>query len=36
MEDIGKLLMGGKPRFIINKEVLDNPEFKAWLAGVRS
>lgn len=35
MEDIQKLLSGQKPRFIINKEVLDNPEFKAWLGGVR-
>ncbi len=35
MEDIGKLLSGGKPRFIINREVLELPEFKAWLAGVQ-
>lgn len=35
MEDIGKLLKGEKPRFVINKEVLENPEFKTWLAGVR-
>jgi D-3-phosphoglycerate dehydrogenase len=35
MEDIYKLLSGQKPRFVINKEVLDNPEFKAWLAGVQ-
>lgn len=36
MEDISKLLKGEKARFIINKEVLDHPEFKAWLAGVQS
>lgn len=35
MEDIAKLLSGGKPRFVINKEVLENPDFQAWLAGVR-
>lgn len=36
MEDIQKLLSGQKPRFVINKEVLENPEFKAWLAGVQA
>ncbi len=35
MEDIYKLLSGGKPRFVINKEVLEDEGFKAWLAGVR-
>ena len=35
MEDIQKFLGGNKPRFIINKEVLENPAFKAWLAGVQ-
>lgn len=35
MEDISKLLRGQKPRFVINKEVLEQPAFKAWLAGVR-
>lgn len=35
MEDIAKLLAGQKARFIINKEVLEQPEFKAWLAGVQ-
>lgn len=35
MEDIYKLLSGQKPRFVINKDVLETPEFKAWLAGVR-
>ncbi|MDR3590817.1 MAG: 2-hydroxyacid dehydrogenase [Negativicutes bacterium] len=35
MEDIYKLLSGGKPRFVINREVLERPEFKTWLAGVR-
>ena len=35
MEDIHKLLSGGKPRFVINREVLKRPELKAWLAEVR-
>ncbi|MDR1826982.1 MAG: 2-hydroxyacid dehydrogenase [Methylobacteriaceae bacterium] len=35
MEDIRKLLDGEEPRFIINRQVLDNPAFKAWLEGVR-
>lgn len=34
-EDINKFLTGQKPRFIKNPEVLENPEFKAWLAGVQ-
>ncbi len=34
MEDIKKLLVGEKPRFVINKEVLDNPAFQAWLKEV--
>jgi len=36
MEDVKTLFDGGSPRFIINKEVLDNPSFKSWLEGVRS
>lgn len=35
LEDIAKLLKGENPRFVINKDVLENPEFKTWLAGVR-
>ncbi len=35
MEDIKKLLTGQKPRFVINKEVLETAEFKTWLAGVQ-
>jgi D-3-phosphoglycerate dehydrogenase / 2-oxoglutarate reductase len=35
MEDIEKLLSGGKPRFVVNKEVLATPEFQAWLKGVQ-
>ncbi|MEN3931219.1 2-hydroxyacid dehydrogenase [Microvirga sp. W0021] len=35
MEDIAKFLKGEQARFIINREVLENPEFKAWLAGVK-
>lgn len=34
-EDINKFLTGQKPRFIKNPEVLENPEFKSWLAGVQ-
>lgn len=33
-EDIEKLLKGLEPRFIMNKEVLDQPAFQAWLKGV--
>lgn len=36
MEDVKKLLAGEKPRFVINREVLENPGFKAWLEGVRA
>lgn len=35
MKDIKKLLTGQKPRFVINKEVLETAEFKTWLAGVQ-
>ena len=35
MEDIAKLVNGQKPRFVINKEVLERPEFKSWLAGIQ-
>ncbi len=35
MDDIKKFLQGGKPRFIKNPEVLQNPEFAAWAKGVR-
>ncbi len=33
--DVAAFLKGEKARFIINKEVLENPAFKEWLAGVR-
>jgi D-3-phosphoglycerate dehydrogenase len=33
-EDIAQFVNGGKPRFIVNKEVLENPDFVAWLAGL--
>jgi D-3-phosphoglycerate dehydrogenase len=36
MEDIQKLLKGGKPRFVVNKEVLERPDFQSWLAGVKA
>jgi D-3-phosphoglycerate dehydrogenase / 2-oxoglutarate reductase len=36
MEDIQRLLEGGKPRFIVNPQTLDNPEFKQWLTSIRS
>jgi D-3-phosphoglycerate dehydrogenase len=35
MEDIQKLLNGQEPRFVVNKEVLDRQEFKAWLKGIQ-
>ncbi len=35
MEDINKFLKGEVPRFIVNKEVLEQADFKAWLASVR-
>lgn len=35
-EDIARLLDGGEPRFIVNREVLEDPRFKQWLEGVRS
>jgi D-3-phosphoglycerate dehydrogenase len=35
MEDIALLLKGQKPRFVVNKEVLERPEFKTWLAGIQ-
>lgn len=34
-EDIAKFLNGEEAKFIVNKEVLENEEFKAWLAEVR-
>jgi D-3-phosphoglycerate dehydrogenase len=36
MEDVAKLLSGQKPRFVVNKEVLQRPEFKTWLAEVQA
>lgn len=35
MQDIAAFLSGGEARFIVNPEVLDNVEFKTWLAGIR-
>ncbi len=35
MEDIGKFFAGAKPRFIINKEVLEQDGFKQWLAEIK-
>lgn len=35
LADMAKFLRGEECSFIVNKEVLENPEFKAWLAGVR-
>lgn len=34
-EDIAKFLNGEQARFVVNKEVLDNPEFADWLARTR-
>ena len=36
LEDIAKFLKGEDARYIVNKEVLDRPDFKAWLASVKS
>jgi len=33
--DVASFLENGEARFICNREVLDNPEFQAWLAEVR-
>lgn len=35
MADVAKLLQGETPQFIVNPEVLDNPDFGAWLAEVQ-
>lgn len=35
LEDVAKLLKGEQPRFLYNRDVLDNPEFAAWLASVQ-
>ncbi|XFA98725.1 2-hydroxyacid dehydrogenase [Candidatus Izemoplasma sp. B36] len=36
MEEIERFFKGEKTRFVLNPEVLENPEFKAWLEGVRN
>jgi D-3-phosphoglycerate dehydrogenase len=33
--DIGKLLSGGSPEFILNAEVLEHPKTKTWLSALR-
>lgn len=35
IRDINKLLVGEKPAFLLNPEVLDHPKAKAWLASLR-
>jgi D-3-phosphoglycerate dehydrogenase / 2-oxoglutarate reductase len=35
MEDIHKLLNDQDPQFVVNKETLDRPEFKAWLKDIQ-
>lgn len=35
MEDMARFLKGEKARFILNPEVLEQPDFKAWLEGVK-
>lgn len=35
MEDIHKFLNNQSPRFVVNKEVLDRPEVKAWLEDIQ-
>lgn len=34
-EDVAKFLNGDKAKFIVNKEVLENESFKAWLANIK-
>jgi D-3-phosphoglycerate dehydrogenase len=36
MEDVARLLSGQKPRFVVNTEVLQRPEFNTWLAEVQA
>jgi len=36
MEDIAKFLSGEEARYIVNKEVLDRPDFKEWLKSIRN
>ena len=35
MEDIAKFLKGEEARYIVNKEVLERPDFKEWLKSVK-
>jgi D-3-phosphoglycerate dehydrogenase len=35
MDDMAKFVRGDEARFIVNREVLDNPAFQAWIEGVR-
>jgi D-3-phosphoglycerate dehydrogenase len=35
VEDINKLLLGEKPNFLVNPEVLDNPRAQHWLSALR-
>ena len=35
MEDVATFLREGNSRFIVNREVLENEGFMAWLAEVR-
>jgi hypothetical protein len=35
MEDMAKLFKGEDPRYIVNKEVLGQGEFKEWLGEVK-
>ena len=35
MQDIAAFLEGGEARFIVNREVLENADFKAWLAKIK-
>lgn len=36
MEDVNRFLKDNKPRFIVNKEVLENGDFKKWIEGIRA
>ena len=36
MNEMAKLIKGEDSGFVVNREVIQNPEFKAWLDGVRA
>ncbi len=36
MEDVKKFLLNDEPRFIVNREVLENSEFNSWISNIRN